>query len=130
MSGGHFNYNQYLVSDIAEDIERLIATNDDETKNAWGEKKGHGFSPEIIERFKEAAHTLRQAAEMAERVDWLVSGDDGEDSFMSRWDEEVRPYWGQDFHLEFCPKCCQMTNHIEGRCCKCKINYDAKKYED
>jgi hypothetical protein len=30
---------------------------------------------------------------MAQRVDWLLSGDDGEDSFLLRWDEEVRAYW-------------------------------------
>ena len=93
MSGGHFGYNQYRVREIAEDIERLIATNDDQTKNEWGECKGYGFSPEIIERFKEAAHTIERAADMIQRVDWLVCGDDGEDSFMRRWCEEVRPYW-------------------------------------
>jgi len=48
---------------------------------------------ETIEKFREAAHTLRQAAEMAQRVDWLVSGDDGEDSFMRRWEKEVRHSW-------------------------------------
>lgn len=93
MSGGHFEYNQYYVCDLAEEVERLIETNDDETENEWGERKGYGFPPEIIERFKEAAHTLRQAADMAQRVDWLVSGDDGEGSFLRRWNEEVRPYW-------------------------------------
>lgn len=96
MSGGHFEYNQYRVREIAEGIERLIATNDDETNNEWGERKGYGFPPGVIERFKEAAHTLNQAADMAQRVDWLVSGDDSEDSFLSRWDKEVRPYWAND----------------------------------
>lgn len=96
MSGGYFDYNQYRVEQIAEDIEHLIEINDDETKDEWGDTKGYGFRPEIIERFKEAAHTLRQAAEMAKRVDWLVSCDDGEDSFMSRWDKEVRPYWKEE----------------------------------
>ena len=93
MSGGHFDYNQHRVREIAEDIDRLIVTNDDTTKNEWGERKGYGFRPEIIERFKEASHTLNQAADMAQRVDWLASGDDGEDSFMRRWDKEVRDYF-------------------------------------
>lgn len=95
MSGGHFDYNQYLGHGIAEEIEHLIATNEDKTVNEWGVTEGYGFPPEVIERFKEAAHTLHQAAEMAQRVDWLVSGDDGEDDFMSRWNEEVRPYWNE-----------------------------------
>jgi hypothetical protein len=93
MSGGHFEYGQYRIREIAEDIERLIATNDDKTPDEWGSPKGDGYHPEIIEKFKEAAHTLERAADMAQRVDWLVSGDDGEDSFMRRWEKEVRHSW-------------------------------------
>ena len=91
MSGGHFQYQQYLIEDIAVEIDKMIESNDDETLDQYGERRGNGYPPEVIEKFKEAAHTLRQAAEMAQRVDWLVSGDDGEDSFMRRWEKEVRP---------------------------------------
>ena len=90
MSGGHFQYQQYQIEEIANEIDRLIESNDDETLNDFGERFGNEYSPEVIEKFKEAAHTLRRAAEMAQRVDWLVSGDDGEDSFMLRWEKEVR----------------------------------------
>jgi hypothetical protein len=93
MSGGHFNYAQYRVEEIAREIEALIETNDDESDDEYGFKRGRGYPPEVIDRFREAAHTLYQAAEMAQRVDWLVSGDDGEGSFLKRWLEEVRPYW-------------------------------------
>jgi hypothetical protein len=93
MSGGHFDYAQYRINDIAVEIDEVIESNDDQTPNEWGEKKGNEYPPAIIEKFKEAAHTLRQAEEMAQRVDWLLSGDDGEDSFLRRWDEEVRGYW-------------------------------------
>ena len=93
MSGGHFDYNQFRVREIAEDIERVISTNDDQTLNEWGETKGRNYPPEIIEKFKEAAHNLERAADMAQRVDWLLSGDDGPDNFLSRWDEEVRSEW-------------------------------------
>jgi hypothetical protein len=93
MSGGHFNYQQYRIEDIAVEIDELIAANDDETLDQYNTRRGNGFPSDIIEKFKEASHTLRQAAEMAQRVDWLVSGDDGLHCFMRRWDEEVRPYW-------------------------------------
>jgi hypothetical protein len=93
MSGGHFDYAQFRIYDIALEIEEIIASNNDQTPNEWGGKKGNEYSPEIIEKFKEAAHTLRQASEMAQRVDWLISGDDSADSFLLRWDEEVREYW-------------------------------------
>ena len=88
MSGGHFNYAQYRINDIAVEIDEVIKSND---KFGWEE--GNNYFPAIIEKFKEAAHTLRQAQEMAQRVDWLLSGDDGEDSFLRRWKEEVRGYW-------------------------------------
>lgn len=89
MSGGHFDYNQYRIDQIAEDIEQLILDNEDETPNEWGGKKGNFFQPEIITKFKEAAHTLRRAAAMTQRVDWLVSGDDGPECFLRRWEKEV-----------------------------------------
>ena len=93
MSGGHFDYAQYRINDIALEIDEVVESNNDQTITLWGVKKGNEYPPEIIEKFKEAAHTLRQAQEMAQRVDWLLSGDDGEDSFLRRWDEEVRAYW-------------------------------------
>ena len=71
MSGGHFEYQQYRIEDIASSIDELIESNDDKSLDEWGQVRGCGFGSEIIERFKEAAHTLRRAAEMAQRVDWL-----------------------------------------------------------
>ena len=89
MSGGHFQYKQYRITEMVEEIEELITNNDNTEKDQYGDPIGYGFPPEIIDRFKEAAHTLRLAAAMAQRVDWLVSGDDGPDSFIRRWDEEI-----------------------------------------
>lgn len=94
MSGGHFDYQQYRLLDIAEQIDELIASNEDEGKNSWGDPIGRFYTKETVERFREAAHTLRLAEKMAQRVDWLVSGDDGENSFHTRWNEEVET--GQD----------------------------------
>lgn len=93
MSGGHFQYQQYRIEDIAVEIDEMIGSNDDQSLDEWGQRRGNNYPPEILEKFREAAHTLRQAAEMAQRVDWLVSGDDGEESFMRRWEKEVRLSW-------------------------------------
>ena len=89
MSGGHFDCKQYQINDIAFEIEELISTNDSTEKNDFGEDVGYHFKPETIAKFKEAVAVLRKAAIMAKRVDWLVSGDDGEESFHRRWDEEL-----------------------------------------
>jgi hypothetical protein len=90
MSGGHFEYQQYRIEDIARGIEELIASNDDESLNEWGDRHGYGYSPETIEKFKLAVDSLRIAATMAQRIDWLVCGDDGEENFHRRWDEELK----------------------------------------
>lgn len=92
MSGGAFDYSQYRAREIAEDIRRIIARNGKTDEHGWKQD----YPSDIIQRFKEAAHELERAADMAQRVDWLVSGDDGEDCFCSRWEKEVRkPYKDQ-----------------------------------
>ena len=86
MSGGHFDYMQYRISDIAEMIDDLIASND--TPDEYGDSCN--YTPETIAKFQRASATLKKAATMAQRIDWLVSGDDGEESFHERWDEELK----------------------------------------
>jgi len=98
MSGGYFDYGQFQMGDIAAQIEEVIRANDSTEKDEYGDDEygddvSWHWSPETVERFKEAEHTIRQAAEMVQRIDWLLSGDDGEDTFMTRWDEEVRGYY-------------------------------------
>jgi hypothetical protein len=89
MSGGHFDYDQFSMGQIADEIERLIEINDSEETDAYGDKIGYFFPHEIIKRFKEAVQTLRIAQVMAQRIDWLVSGDDSEESFLRRWNDDL-----------------------------------------
>lgn len=89
MSGGYFDYQQSRLEDIASDIDELIENNDRTDKDSYGDDIGYHYPPDIIERFDETRKTLRLARAMAQRVDWLVSGDDGEDSFRERWVKEV-----------------------------------------
>lgn len=90
MSGGHFNYQQYNIEEIADEVEHLIINNDSTEKNEWGDDKGYHFSPETVEEFKIGLDYLRKAAIYAQRIDWLVSGDDGEESFHSRLHAELQ----------------------------------------
>lgn len=89
MSGGHFDYQQYRIEEIAEEVEQLIRTNDDTSLDEFGQEIGLQYSAETITKFKEAYSLLKQASFMAQRIDWLVSGDDGEDSFHERWQDEL-----------------------------------------
>jgi hypothetical protein len=84
MSGGHFEYKQYQIGSIADDIEQLIIDNDSDELDDYGYRKGCHFTKETVEEFKQALSVLRKAHIYAQCIDWLVSGDDGEDSFHRR----------------------------------------------
>jgi len=93
MSGGHFDYKQYEITRIADDIEQLIEINGKKRIgriDSWENSHHHEYPPEVIQKFKEAVFFLRIAQIYAQRVDWLVSGDDGEESFLRRLDSEIR----------------------------------------
>ena len=99
MSGGAFDYNQYKIGYIADQIEEEIQRNgrsktreeikDDFRDPGWYEKypedlNYHKYPDEVIEEFKNAVKHLRVAEIYAQRVDWLLSGDDGDKSFIER----------------------------------------------
>lgn len=108
MSGGTFNYDQYKIGNIADDIEKVIERNgrkktEEELKeeSSWSYQpdwyKQHPeelyyneYSDEVIEKFKEAVKILRQAEVYAQRVDFLLSNDDGEESFLKRLEEDLK----------------------------------------
>ena len=80
MSGGHFEYRDMQIEDFAQEIERVIQEDGENLP----------LSPEVIKRFKEAIITLRRASIMTHRIDWLLSGDDGEETFIRDWDKELK----------------------------------------
>lgn len=92
MSGGYFDHDQYKLGYIADSLEQIIIDNNNEEINDWGDKKGRFYSPETIKRFKEAEYYCRLAQIYAQRADWLISCDDGEDSFHRRLNEEIEEF--------------------------------------
>ena len=168
MSGGHFDYYQYHINEIAEQLERNIAdieygkfigkvkkqelyahlVNVESGRRSWPfwlmemcqglidaddliyalkkwercyEKDGKIYvedadgpgvfevvismgetevwpdgdshleieDPEVLEEFKKGLEILKRAAIYGQRIDWLLSGDDGEDSFKRRLKEDL-----------------------------------------
>ena len=143
MSGGHFDYHQNKIDEIANLIEYEIRHNEDGFKcygarrdvfynipyrpedsewvyTSWKDDKRYrvpikniikkeayyfgdddgvpifdkpeGWQlnpPEILEIFKEGVKKLREAAVYAQRIDWYLSGDDGEESLMKRLKEDL-----------------------------------------
>jgi hypothetical protein len=95
MSGGHFDYKQYDIFEIAREIERLIKNNNSDQTNEYGTVAIRSYSDGTIQKFRTAVDILSQAAIMAQRIDWLVSGDDGEETFHQRWDEDLTNLLGE-----------------------------------
>ena len=89
MSGGHFNYEQWKINSIADDIEDIIFHNGSQDKNQYDDRIHQEYSPETIEEFKRGLELMRKAYVYAQRIDWLVSGDDSEDSFHRRLQDEL-----------------------------------------
>lgn len=106
MSGGKWEYIQYRFTDVAEDIDKLIEQNgqpkseqelkedswhNDDWYNKYSEDRYHYKYPdEAIEEFKKAANAIRIAQIYMQRMDWLLSGDDGEESFLSRLKKDLK----------------------------------------
>ena len=95
MSGGHFNYNQHFINDIADEIEEEIGKNKmgwswvsiQDWRNKYNKQR---YKPETIKEFKKAVKILRKAYIYAHRIDWLFSGDDGEEDFHERLKEDLK----------------------------------------
>jgi hypothetical protein len=89
MSGGHFDYDQYKIGYIADEVEQLIYSNKDDTLNEYGYTKGAFYGDDVIAEFAKGLFFLKMAQIYAQRIDWLVSGDDGEESFLTRLKLEI-----------------------------------------
>lgn len=72
MSGGAFKYIQHNW-DLKNSIDAI--------DNAIKER---GYSHEVIFHLSEAKGVIEKAMVYLERVDFLLSGDDGEESFLER----------------------------------------------
>ena len=77
MSGGHFGYKQSNLGYIAEEIEDLIDNNN--ILDEYGYKSDR--SPETLAYYEKAIVLLKEAQFLVHRIDYLESGDDGEDTF-------------------------------------------------
>lgn len=106
MSGGAFDYQQYRIRDIANEIEKEIYNSGrNKTESELREEKKYHYDPtfvpepahyeypeEVLNEFKKAYSLLRLAEIYAQRVDWLLSGDDGEETFIKRLADDIKVF--------------------------------------
>ena len=48
------------------------------------------YTPETLAEFRKGIEILKKASVYAQRIDWLISGNDGEDSFHERLEEDLK----------------------------------------
>lgn len=93
MSGGAFDYQEWRIDDIADRVEQEIVDSENggvrQNEDCQYEYSTHVYSPEVIQEFKRGLKVLRQAYIYAHRIDYLLCGDDGEESFLRRVRKEL-----------------------------------------
>lgn len=103
MSGGFFEYDQYRINTIADGIQSELDKQGKEIprEDRWYTREDHWYknypedryysklSEETQKEFQNAIKYLRIAAVYAQRIDWFLSGDDGEENFHMRLKEEL-----------------------------------------
>jgi hypothetical protein len=78
MSGGHFDYGCFRISRFADELKHEIDMNHSHDE----EVHGYNFDPETITLLKKCHDVIEYAGKLAKEIEWLYSGDHGEDSFI------------------------------------------------
>ena len=101
MSGGFFSYYQYQIHNMAEslelEIEKSMLPHKPEQCSERGDPS-NSFEPypkEILELFRETADLLFLTEILFHRADWLLSGDDGNESYIKRLGKELDEFKGR-----------------------------------
>lgn len=92
MSGGMFEYKQHYINDIIDSI-----------KNEMEDKQFHDalnmefnddeiMKQKIVEEFNKGLYYLKMASFYAQRIDWVLSGDDGFKTFLNRINEDIKEH--------------------------------------
>jgi len=91
LSGGYFEYQQYHIQDIIEKLEETkVKIENDEEYHQYDRKE------ELLQEISNGIDYLNLAQIYTQRLDWLFSGDDGEDSFFERLREDIDKFWEKE----------------------------------
>ena len=88
MSGGHYDYIQHrLEDDVLATMKEDIRVAVENKENDWGYRPD--YSQETIDILKRGRHAVAVAVIYLRRIDWFLSGDDGEEQLFLRLREEL-----------------------------------------
>lgn len=108
MSGGALEYAYCRINDVAERIREEIEIIEEKIQSGdleWYDPrqyyvKNYPDRPEfkskealanaVLNKYKEALECMERASIYAQRVEWLLSSDDGDESFILRTEEELK----------------------------------------
>ena len=105
MSGGSLDY---FYSRIDEPIQIISE------KIKWGKKT---WSSKTLRKFNMAIKYLRVAQIYSKRIEWLLSGDDGEESFHERLKDELEEFKNNYEEIEPQLKKCSLCQNFNGKDC-------------
>jgi len=93
MSGGTFDYKQYAIIEIIEKLEQVLEEqgkpNPDYGRYDWEPELLRNDSENVQMVIREGIHALKKAQIFAQRIDWYLAGDDGEESLFKIHAEEL-----------------------------------------
>jgi len=78
MSGGTFDYKQHFIEDIADSVETFLRS-----------ESSTNYPSNVLAEIEHGLTVIRKAAVYAQRIDWLLAGDDGPKQFLSRLENEL-----------------------------------------
>ena len=98
MSGGRFDYKEGWIAEISETIQNeVIVSGKPIPKKYWDsylrehpeEAFNSNYSESVVRRMEEAVYALKVAYIYARKIDRLIIGDTGEDSFERQLSHEL-----------------------------------------
>ena len=92
MSGGTYDYIQFRLNEVADDIKEKIKKNEEMRRNPSECDEDERYDEATVKKFKEAVAVIKMASIYIHRIDWLLSGDDGEEDFRKRLTEEITQF--------------------------------------
>ena len=78
MSGGHYDYIQFKLDEVIRQMEQDYENTD-----------GYIKTTPPLTAIRKTLESLKEARIYIHRLDWLMSGDDGEESFRIRLKEDL-----------------------------------------
>ncbi|MCR5288854.1 MAG: hypothetical protein K6E51_02550 [Treponema sp.] len=105
MSGGSLDYFYSRFDEPLEKIRKELK---------WGKNR---WTPETLSGFQTAVLYLRIAQIYSRRIEWLLSGDDGEDDFHERLNEELEEIRNNPEIIEPQLKKCTLCKEYNGKEC-------------